>query len=172
MFACLSVLVITATSCSKSDSEKEEKGGGDIIGTWEYHGSILAAKGVGFIQFDKDGNCYSLLDEVEVRGDGYWIDRYTDNPYYKSHYTIKGNSLTIDCIELFDTDDVPDGYVPKNKSITFTYSVQGNSLIISGGDMDYFPSFLFKCSGTLTKSSITIFDYVKNKEAYLKKIFK
>lgn len=169
MVTALSVLFLCA-SCSKSDNEKEEKGG-NIVGTWEYHGAVLAAKGVGFIQFDKDGNCYSLLDEVEVRGDEYWTDGWCELPYYKASYTVNGNSLTINCVELFDTDDVPDGYVPKKKSITFTYSVQGNSLIVSGGDYGYFPSFLFKMSGTLTKSNITISDYVKNKEAYLKTIF-
>lgn len=162
--------MIAATSCSKSDGEKEEKGG-NIIGTWEYHGPILAAdKCVGFIQFDKDGNCYSLLEEI-------WDDGIYDSWYflndgiYKAPYTVKDNSLTINCTELFDTDDVPDGYVPKKKSITFTYSVKGNSLIVSGGDYGYFPSFLFKMSGTLTKSNITISDYVKNREAYLKTIF-
>ena len=178
--------MITTSSCSKSDGDNEEKGG-DIVGTWEYHGSILAAdKCVGFIEFDKNGNCYSLLEEV---WDGYqtfgfydgtygFYDGYYDEtygiyvaPYYKAPYTVKNNSLTINCTELFDTDDVPDGYVPKKKSITFTYSVQGNSLIVSGGDYGFFPSYLFKMSGTLTKSSITISDYVKNKEAYLKKIF-
>jgi hypothetical protein len=186
LLACLSVFMIAATSCSKSNGEKEEKGGGDIVGTWEYHGPVLAAdKCVGFIEFDKNGDCYSLLEEV---WDGYQTYGFYDGtygfydgvynetfgiyvaPYYKASYTVKGNSLTINCTELFDTDDVPKGYVPKKKSITFTYSVQGNSLIVSGGDYGFFPSFLFKFC-TLTKSSITISDYNKNKEAYLKKIF-
>lgn len=174
------------SSCSKSDTENEDKGG-NLVGTWyfisgewnynnHFDGSCL------IIQFNKDGSCYAVGDwEIFWTGsgyfDGYDIAGYPlESPYYKTKYKKSGNILTIDCAK--ETDDTgPDGYgdglSESTTPITLSYTVSGQHLILNGGgDPNMFPANFGLFSRTFEKSQESINDYVKDKVSYWKKYCK
>ena len=166
MFACLSVLVITATSCSKSDSEKEEKGG-DIVGSWmkvigvRVSNDVIKDGEIDFLTFKKDGTYEYFEREFDINGTNpdYICD--VSGGLLKNSYSVSGNTLQL---KGFDDDDNVVSY-------SQTFSIINGKLVfpLPNIGLDAYPIFY----GTYDKVSANDYsEFMKDWKSYVKKHLK